>query len=77
MLQGVSGGSLMVYVILCDGCNKAVRPNQAYTFRQVTGWEEVNRRGGPGNLKKKQYTGKVLCVECGDPTPPDLFGATA
>ncbi len=68
----------MAYVILCHDCGKAVRPNQAYTFRQVTGWEEVNRRGGPGPLKQKVYTGAVLCVACGSPNPTgDLFGATA
>ncbi len=68
----------MVYVILCDGCNKAVRPNQVYTFREITAWEEINRRGGPGKLKHKVYTGKVLCVDCGSPAPAgDLFGATA
>ena len=68
----------MTDVLLCAECSRAVRPGQAYTFREVVAWEEINRRGGPGNLKQKRYTGKVLCLECGGAPPPgsDLFGAS-
>jgi hypothetical protein len=54
---------------LCDGCGKAIRPNQPYTYREITALEQVSRTGASGVLKKKEYTGKVFCAECASPHP--------
>lgn len=49
---------------LCDKCGVAIKPGRAYSYREVTGFEEVSRTGGAGRLAERQYTGRVRCRTC-------------
>ena len=68
----------MTHANVCarDGCGRALRPNQPYTYREVIAMEQVSRTGGAGPLKAKEYTGRVFCGDCAVAQPAvDLFGA--
>lgn len=65
----------MTAINVCAGCDRALRPNQPYTYKEVTGMEQVTRTGGAGLLKAKRYTGRVFCGDCAVAQPAvDLFG---
>jgi hypothetical protein len=54
---------------LCVTCGAPVSPDQPYSFRELTGVEQVTRTGGAGTLRQKKYTGRVYCRDHGVPTP--------
>lgn len=59
---------------LCDTCGAPVRPDEPYSGREISAFEQVSRTGGTlPRLKHKTYTGKVLCPACFKDEQPSLF----
>lgn len=50
---------------VCIHCGTAIRPGQAYTYREITAWEEVPRNGTRGRLTEVETSGRVACKGCG------------
>lgn len=50
---------------LCAKCGMALRPDQPYSWREITAMEQVSRSGGTtSRFRHKQYTGRQFCNEC-------------
>lgn len=47
---------------VCEGCGIAVRPDEKYSYVQVTGWKQI---GTARKLANEKATGRTRCASCG------------
>lgn len=49
---------------LCSVCKSAIRPNDAYQWREVTGWQQFAQDGTPKSVVSVKGTGRFICNPC-------------